>query len=984
MTPGEFLRAIWPGEGIYCLATPFTIPGTTVRTYAHKTFDTIDGALSFISRERGARDLFFAIHTLKVAQVWNPEKTNRKTGDVGAFEVRTQANSLAAKCFFFDIDVGAAEGKYASQDEAATALIAFCKVTKLPRPLVTSSGGGLHVYWLVSDMLLSGDWRVHAAKLRQLARHYGLKADPSRTTDTASVLRVVGTFNMKDRFNPREVKALMLANPTPTGLFTKALDDALIVAGLEAKAPLVFTAPGADTLLGSNTELEYDGPPVAIAAVLSACAQIRRVALLGGNVPEPEWYQALNVVRFVEDGAKLVHKLSSKHPTYNASETDAKVAQLEAKGIKPSSCMKIAEVAGDELCEGCPFAGKVKNPLMAARFKDSAPRPVVQTLVGAVVIDTVIPAPPKPFTRMKGGGISVCAVNKDGDEVHTIIYDYDLHPMRRLANTASETEQQVWRVELPLGETKEFTLDADALYDTRKFIHGITNQGLYPHKANLPYLQEYMVAYITELQRLTNADAQCNHLGWTAEQATFILPDKILQRDGSAKGASLSAGAARSSAYVHRRGDAARQIELMRFFEHPLYTANQFMILASLAAPIFIATGHHGVIVNASGDAGASKSTTLYTGASLWGQPELYPINGTNNGATVRGRNERITVLANLPICVDEITHMPIRDAVDLAMSITQPGHRIRLDTSGTERSATGSYKATIMLSTANNSLHSLLSTDNSAGTAGSMRVFEIRFVNTHVHQKHEADDFLHELKQNYGHLGELFIGYVIQHYDAVVARVRAMTKEIDIAANIQGSERFWSAVIAVVLVTGEIAHELGLLNYHVPSIRHWALTRQIPTMRGIVVEEYSDPLAILANYMESINGEIIMVSKLKHAGGNLTNVLKPPSRAMLAHYDTSEQVMWVLKKGFRDYCIRVGANAAKVIEDLCAGRPDDTGRRSPIVSHKHIRKVLGAGTDYAKAQSWCFVVNMAHPEVAGEQLLKGDGTNRPPLTVVQ
>jgi hypothetical protein len=36
---------------------------------------------------------------------------------------------------------------------------------------------------------------------------------------------------------------------------------------------------------------------------------------------------------------------------------------------------------------------------------------------------------------------------------------------------------------------------------------------------------------------------------------------------------------------------------------------------------------------------------------------------------------------------------MPINDAVDLAMSITQPGHRIRLQTTATERAHLGSLQ---------------------------------------------------------------------------------------------------------------------------------------------------------------------------------------------------------------------------------------------------------------------------------------------------
>jgi hypothetical protein len=93
------------------------------------------------------------------------------------------------------------------------------------------------------------------------------------------------------------------------------------------------------------------------------------------------------------------------------------------------------------------------------------------------------------------------------------------------------------------------------------------------------------------------------------------------------------------------------------------------------------------------------------------------------------------------------------------------------------------------------------------------MRVFEIRFPIPHVHKKREADDFLFNLNQNYGHLGELFVARHGQPR-RVVARVRATMAEVDTDLNVQASERFWSPPIAVVLVTCEIANQLGILSY--------------------------------------------------------------------------------------------------------------------------------------------------------------------------
>ncbi len=999
MSPGDFLRAIWPTHGIYCLATPFIIPGSTPpkMVYAHKTFNEISEAISFVLNQRSSKDLFFAIHTLKEHQVWNAEKLNRKTGTMGSNEVRTQPNMRSSRAFFFDLDVGTQVDKYDSQAEAVAGLRKFCEATKLPKPMVVTSGGGLHVYWLITDELPSLEWKIHAAKLKQLARHYGLKADPMRTTDQASVLRVAGSFNLKDRANPREVKALTPPTTSGTGEFIALIDKAIIEAGVIVQAPPRLDL--VDSILGSNTTREFEGPPVSLKALLLSCGQMKRLALSKGQMSEPEWYHGVvGVGRFLEDGHRRVQQMSQGYAGYSADATAEKIRQHEqrkdsstGRALGPTSCAKLAEISGvgDDPCTTCPFAGKVHGPIGAARFKDPAPAPVVTELLSGIAepVVTTICDPPAPFVRLKGGGIAVYAEDAAGNKEYNTLYECDLYPIRRLSNPGQGIEQQVWHVSLPRGEAKDFTLDADMLYDNRKFTTAIANQGIYPHKGNIPGLQEYMVAYIARLQQLVDAEAQSNHLGWSDDFTRFIFPDKVMHEDGTAKPAQLSLGAQRSSANVQKKGTLQRQVELLRFYDDPAYRAHQFFILASLAAPIFFATGHHGVIVNASGDAGASKSSSLYTAASLWGQPELYPINGTNNGATVRGRNERIAVLANLPVCVDEITHMPVKDAVDLAMSITQPGHRIRLDTTGTERASTESYKATIMLSTGNNSLHGLLSTDNAAGTAGSMRVFEMRFVKTGVHTKAEADDFLHELKQNYGHVGEIFVAYCLKHMARVQARVREVVREIDAALEIQSSERFWSATIATVLVAGEIAGDLGLkmLTYDLEGLRRWIIEEQVPSMRGIVKDEYSDPLAILSDYLESISGNMLVMERIKQSGNNLTNIQRRPVGALLAHYDTDDRMLYVLKKGFKDYCTRIGANSLKILEDLHAIRD---GAR--IVTSKNTRRTLGAGTDFSKAQSWCFAINMSHKEVTGALDLtvvtggsSEGGVGQAPLTVV-
>lgn len=966
MTPLDFLSSVWPDAGYYCIATPFPNGG-----YRHYVFDNIAQAAAKAESLKDTQDVFFNVHTLKEPRVWNPEKLNKKTGEKGAYEVRTQTNTNVSRTFFFDLDVGDQDHKYENQRAAIVGLKNFLVATGLPSPMITSSGGGIHVYWLVSEAIPADEWRTTAAKLKALAHTHGLKIDNSRTTDTSSVLRVAGTFNHK-RGEKRPVTVLAQARVQGCENFIAKVDQAVISSGAKVEQPR--KAAAAHSILGSQGVMEYDGPPVSPKAVATACAQVQYLIRTKGNVSEPLWYHGIiGVLRFTTGGRELVHKISAGHPDYSFDNCESKIDSHEARRgsdgrpLGPTGCAKLrSELTPEQskMCELCPFEGKVHGPISAAKFKDEAPAPVVEEYVGPSVITVELPPPPKPYTRMKSGGISISAKNKDGDEIHAVILPYDLYPIRRISNAQTQVEQQMWRVMLPRQGQKDFVLDADALYDRRKFVTTISNQGIYPAGANVQYLQEYMVAYIAELQKLADADAQCNHLGWTAEQTQFIMPDKIMLPDGSAKPATLSLGAQRSSAHVKKKGTLKRQLELLQFYNHPAYMPQQLFILGSLAAPLFFMTGHHGVIVNASGDAGASKSTSLYTAASLWGDPEMYTINGTNDGATVKARNERVSVLANLPICVDEITHIPIKEAKDLAMSISQPGQRLRLSSDGVERSSSGSYKATVMLSTANSSLHNLLSMDNSAGTAGSMRVFEMMFRAGNVHQKFEADDYLYELKQNYGHVGEVFIAHVLPHLETIHQRIRDVMKQVDQECEIQSSERFWSGYIAAALVAGEIANEIGILGYDMKNLRRWVVEQHVPFMRGIVVEEYNNPIGILADYLEAINGDMIVVEKPMN--GNIANVPRAPRGQMLAHWSREDRTMWVLKKAFKDYCAKIGANSTKVLNELNELRLDKDGNMTRIVSHKNVKKVLGAGTEYAKAQTWCFVVNMSHPEVSG------------------
>lgn len=118
-------------------------------------------------------------------------------------ESRSTSYVLGAWAFILDIDVGpekAAVGKgYDTLEEVKTALPEFCKRAGIPQPThLVESGSGLHAYWVLTSFLDRQAWQTLAKKFKALTQALGLRADPSRTADITSLMRVPGTLNIKE------------------------------------------------------------------------------------------------------------------------------------------------------------------------------------------------------------------------------------------------------------------------------------------------------------------------------------------------------------------------------------------------------------------------------------------------------------------------------------------------------------------------------------------------------------------------------------------------------------------------------------------------------------------------------------------------------------------------------------------------------------------------------------------------------------------
>jgi hypothetical protein len=219
---------------------------------------------------------------------------------------RKAENAEGAWALYADIDVGpekAAAGKgYASLEEAKAALEGFCKHAGIPEPThLVESGSGIHVYWVLTSFLSRQEWQELARKLKGLTQALGLRSDPSRTADIASVLRIPGTLNHK--YDPP--RPVLLLHASPRLIEKKEMLNAIDRAHEQHCIPPATTShasPQSDSSHGAATP-NY-GPPnipkllLALTALDPDCDdetwKLRRLAPLAGAAREyPDFHDEL-------------------------------------------------------------------------------------------------------------------------------------------------------------------------------------------------------------------------------------------------------------------------------------------------------------------------------------------------------------------------------------------------------------------------------------------------------------------------------------------------------------------------------------------------------------------------------------------------------------------------------------------------------------------------------------------------------------------
>lgn len=298
--------------------------------------------LSF-SASKSDFDLYFAVGALGVI----PKSGKRGKG----------VDVTALPGLWLDIDC--AGGEHSKKNLPTFEEAELKLLTAFPSPsILVHSGGGLHAYWLFSELLLIKN-EVQRDKITKLSKRFqgafiqfakekeGWHVDS--TADLARILRIPGSLNYK---NKEAIKPVTILNASDQRYSMQELETA--ICKLERQVtPKAQPATIVDTM-DRKAILE---------PILEGCAFMKHCQDHAERLPEPDWYKMLTVVAKTAEGAATAHEWSKKDPRYSYEETEAKI-QHALHDTGPVTCQKIQEEHGMEFCQGCPFFEKVQSPIV--------------------------------------------------------------------------------------------------------------------------------------------------------------------------------------------------------------------------------------------------------------------------------------------------------------------------------------------------------------------------------------------------------------------------------------------------------------------------------------------------------------------------------------------------------------------------------------------------------------------------------------------
>lgn len=835
---------------------------------------------------------------------------------------RITDNVKNVRAFWLDIDCGANK-PYKTQADGALALREFCRSLSLPKPTLVNSGRGIHVYWALTAAVPRQKWKAVAERLKALCHEHGLHADPSRTADVASILRIPGTCNFKEE-PPLPVAVMLESPPVDFDVFMGAIGSVVL-----EEPPKHFTSE-LNELTRSLMGNKQNRFSIIVDKINkgTGCAQLAKAIQEQETAEEPLWRAALSVARHCVDAETAIHEVSSRHPDYAPEATEDKAHRIKG----PYTCDSFEKI-NPSGCANCPHKGKLTSPIVLGQETLEASAEDNQVHYSNAVSKPVtykIPEFPFPYFRGKNGG--VYRRNEEEESADAVlIYEHDLYVVKRLKDP--QNGEVIWlRHHTPKDGVREFALSAVDLLTPDKLREKLAWHGIIALKKQMDGIMAYIVRFVKELQCKEGADIMRMQFGWTANNESFVLGDTEICKDGD-RYSPPSSYTAQLSEFFAPSGTLEAWKKVINLYDREGFEPHAFGFFTAFGAPLMKHLNLRGAIINMINNmSGTGKTTTLKTMHSVYSNPEEVMLIERD---TLNVRLHRLGVMNNLGLGCDEITKMKPDDFSDFAYAVSQGRGRGRMKSNENAERHNFARWQTIVVCSSNASAVDKLKSMQGTVDGELMRLIEYSIPAVKLLSKQEADEIYSQLNNNYGHAGRIYIRDLVENLDSRIAEVKDMQALLDKKIGFTNRERFWSGVAACNLAGALFARRLGLIDIDVGRVFRW-VTKEFINMKQEIKPPVTDNASIIGEFWNENRMGVLVVNDEadKRTGVEMLPIVEPRGELVI-RVEPDTQRMFIVAKRLRAYC----ADNRITLKDVLSGLRADNAYMGTI------KKRMGKGT---------------------------------------
>lgn len=900
MATTELLSAVLPSEGWYCVVG--LKKGGSVKQQFFASMEEVEECTATLLSQQ--YDVYFACATYE------------------ANTSRTQSNAKFVKALWLDIDCG--EGKdYPSQAEGMQALKTFCKQVKLPQPTIVSSGRGWHVYWRFAKTVTTAEWKPLAERLKYLCEEYEFNADPARTADVASILRVPETLNFKDD-PPKGVQILHTAPETDYEELKNILG--VLIAPPEMQLPKAQLNELTKAL--ANNEEKWFRIIMAKTIKGTGCAQLAKIATEQDTVDYNLWRAGLSVAWACEDREEAVHKISMGHPDYSPSETVRKA--MDTGG--PQKCTTF-EKYNQGGCDECPHKGKITGPIQLGKkiARASEQDNVVEIPQQAPDLPpttVVIPEYPFPYFRGKSGG--VYRSNGDGEDPD-LVYAHDLYIVKRMHDP--QRGEVAWiRLHLPRDGVREFALPVTELMSKEKIKERLGWYGVVAGMKQMEAISQFMIKFVNELQFKTELEVMRMQYGWTDKDRKFIVGDQEITAEGIRYSPPSSATLSLSE-HMQPVGTLDEWKQVANVYNREGFEPHAFGFFTAFGSPLLKHLNLKGAVINLINNrSGTGKTTVAQLMHSVYGHPDEQMLIWRD---TMNMKLNRMGIMNNLPISCDEVTKMEANDFSDFLYAVSQGRARGRMKSQVNEERLNNSKWGLLCVCTSNASFYDKLGAMTATPDGELMRLIEYQIPETALITKAEADELFPKMFANYGHAGRPYLQWLVANLEEAVDMVKQVQLVIDQKVKFSGRERFWSGVAACNIAGAMIAKRLGLIEIDIKRVFEW-MVKELSQMRQEIKPPATNHASAIGEFLNEHRGSILVIND---AADNRTGLhqlpIVEPKYELLVRIEPDTKKLFISAKQLRKFCTTNRITLKDVLHSL----------ESEGVYEKIVKKRMAKGT---------------------------------------